>query len=293
MKLTTVLLADDHSIVRAGLRALLETAGDIHVIAEAENGQQAVTEAARLRPNVVVLDLAMPILNGVEAARQIAHDVPSAKVLILSTYSDAAHVSQAVQAGVAGYVMKESSGDELLQAVRATCNGDAFFSPAVLKYLLEQPRTSPADHSCASFGIATLPTRQAEVLQLIAEGYSTKQIGGLLSISKKTVEKHRQNLMDRLKLHKPAALTRYAVSSGVIESGRVPDCFPALPSRPQNPSRRKHKECAPKKLESCRTEFVEKKVGRNGAVRQRAEVGSRQSDCYGRVINREPLPSGI
>lgn len=229
MKRITVLLADDHAIVRTGLRALLEAVGDIHVVGEADNGHRAVLEAARLQPDVVLLDLSMPILNGVEAARQIAQAVPAAKVLVLSSYSDGQHVRQAIQAGVVGYVMKEAGADDLLEAIRRTRNGDAFFSPPVLKQLLEQSSKSPGDRSCGTCEVSTLPSRQVEVLQLIAEGHSTKQIAARLRLSRKTVEKHRQGLMDALNLHKPAALTRYAAAIGIIDLGRIPDCFPALP----------------------------------------------------------------
>jgi DNA-binding NarL/FixJ family response regulator len=222
MKTITLLLADDHAIVRQGLRRLLEAAGDIRVIGEAADGQQAVLETKRLRPEVVLLDLAMPLLNGVEAARQIAHEVPKARVLILSSHSDRQHFLQAVEAGVAGYVMKETAGDDLLLAIRAAERGTAFFSPPMLKHLLKRGEKSSANGRPAPTLPATLSWRQAEVLQLIAEGHGTKQIAEVLSISVKTAERHRQTLMDKLKIHKVPGLTRYAVSSGVIESNRIP-----------------------------------------------------------------------
>ena len=218
MKTITVLVCDDHAIVREGLRALLEAAGDMHVIGEAEDGRQAVLETKRLLPDVVLMDLAMPLLNGVEAARQIAHEAPSASVLILSSYSDDGHLRQAVEAGVAGYLMKESAGDDLLEAVREARNGGASFSPPLYNRLLKEWRGGPPDSGSPKPGNVTLSRRQAEVLQLIAEGHVTKQIAGLLSVSIKTVEKHRQTLMEKLDLHNIASLTRYAVSSGVIES---------------------------------------------------------------------------
>jgi two-component system, NarL family, response regulator NreC len=228
MKTIRVLLVDDHAIVRAGLRALLDASEDVHVIGEAENGQQAVGVAERLRPDVVMLDFAMPLLNGLEAARHIAHKVPTARVLILSSYSDAQHVRQAVAAGVAGYVMKQSAGTDLLEAIRETANGGAYFSPPLLSHLLkgwlEMWACGPNAHPSAP----ALSTRHAEVLQLIAEGYCTKQIAALLFISLKTAERHRFVLMSKLKLHKVAALTRYGVSSGVVESNRAPN-WPATP----------------------------------------------------------------
>jgi DNA-binding NarL/FixJ family response regulator len=217
MKTITVLLCDDHAVVRTGIRALLEAAGDMQVIGEAENGRQAVLEAKRLRPDVVVLDLAMPLLNGVEAARQIAREAPRSRVLILTNYNDDDHLRQAVEAGVAGYLMKESAGDDLLKAVRETYEGGASFSPPMLNGLLKEWREGPMDGQRATTRNATLSLRQAEILQLIAEGYVTKQIANLLSMSIKTVEKHRQALMDKLGLHNIASLTRYADERGIIE----------------------------------------------------------------------------
>jgi DNA-binding NarL/FixJ family response regulator len=218
MNAIRVLLADDHAMVRAGLRALLEAAGDMLVIGEAENGHQAVREAERLRPQVVVLDLAMPLLNGIEAARQIACKMPAIRVLILSSYSDAHHLRQAVAAGVAGYLTKESAANDLLEAIRETCHGGAFFSPCLLHRLSEGKRAAPQSDGGAAPRPATLTRREAEVLQLLAEGYANKQTAGLLSLSIKTVEKHRQALMEKLNLHRTASLTRYAVSSGVVEA---------------------------------------------------------------------------
>ena len=220
MKTIRVLLVDDHAVVRAGLKALLEAAADMQVIGEAENGQQAVREAERLRPDVVLLDLAMPVLNGVGAARQIAERAPDAKVLILSSYSDAQYVREAIKAGVAGYLVKESAADVLLEAVRETDRGGAFFSPAIPLCLLKECWGSSGERP----GTATLSERQAEVLQLIAEGYCNKQIADVLFISIKTTEKHRQSLMIKLGIHKTAVLTRYAVSSGIVEVNRLPIC---------------------------------------------------------------------
>ncbi|HXJ73103.1 MAG TPA: response regulator transcription factor [Candidatus Dormibacteraeota bacterium] len=228
MKTIRVLLVDDHAIVRAGLKALLEAAADIQVIGEAENGYQAVHESERLRPDVVLLDLAMPRLNGVGAARQIAERVPDARVLILSSYSDAQHLREAIEAGVAGYLMKESAGEELLQAIRETAKGGASFSPAILICLLKECWGSSPDSRGLPTKTATLTERQTEVLQLIAEGYCNKQIADMLFIRTKTVEKHRQSLMVKLGIHKTAPLTRYAVSAGMVEVNRTP----VWPGRP-------------------------------------------------------------
>jgi DNA-binding NarL/FixJ family response regulator len=215
MKSITVLLSDDHAMVRDGLRLLLQATEDIQVVGEAENGHQAVAAAQRLRPDVVLLDLAMPLLNGVEATRQIRMTVPSAKVLILSCYRDDQHVHQAIEAGAAGYVLKAGGGTDLLSAIREVHRGNAFFSPLISKCLLERSRGT--DSPSRAMSTAKLTPRQMEILQLIAEGYATKQIAALLSIAKKTVEMHREALMDRLEIRKIAALTRYAVSRGVVE----------------------------------------------------------------------------
>ena len=207
---------------------MLEASEDVQVIGEAENGQQAVGAAQKLRPDVVLLDLAMPLLNGVEAARHIAHKVPTAKVLILSSYSDAQHVRQAIAAGVAGYLMKQSAGADLLEAIRETAGGGAYFSPPLLNHLLKGWLDRSACGPEAHPSTPALSSRHAQVLQLIAEGYCTKQIAALLLISVKTAERHRFVLMSKLNLHKVAALTRYAVSSGIVESNRAPN-WPSTP----------------------------------------------------------------
>lgn len=222
----TVLVSDDHPIVRRGLRVLLGTTEDIQVIGEAENGHQSVAETQRLRPNVVILDLAMPLLNGVEATRQIMRAVPSARVLILSSYSDREHVRKAIEAGAAGYVMKEAAAKELIWAVREVHAGSAFFSPLISTGLLAHWRQR--DARTAGTNAVTLTMRQMEILQLIAEGYANKQMAALLLLSPKTVEKHRQTLMDRLDIHGPADLTRYAVSTGAVDVACAPRGTPRI-----------------------------------------------------------------
>jgi DNA-binding NarL/FixJ family response regulator len=222
MKTITVLLCDDHTVVRAGLRLLLESAEDIKVVGEVENGRRAVGEAKRLRPDVVLLDIAMPMLNGVEATRQILAEIPSAKILILSAYSDDQYVQHVVAAGAAGFLMKETAGDDLLKAVREVAKGNAYFSPVVAKRLLKQCQEKFLNGSPLKPKTTVLTTRQSEVLQLIAEGYLNKQISAVLLLSIKTVEKHRQELMNRLNIHDIASLTRYAVANGVVPSNIKP-----------------------------------------------------------------------
>jgi DNA-binding NarL/FixJ family response regulator len=225
MKKITVLLCEDHTVVREGLRSLLEAVDDIQVVGEAENGHRALAETKRVEPDVVLMDLAMPLLNGVQAARSIRRQVPATKVLILSNYSDDQHVQQAVAAGAAGYLTKETASKDLLQAIREVCKGNASFSPPIASRMLKQWRTrEPQSKSTAR---PALTSRQTEVLQLIAEGYSNQKIAGVLSLSKKTVEKHRQSLMDKLDIHKVAPLICYAVSSGVVEAKPYAESAPA------------------------------------------------------------------
>jgi DNA-binding NarL/FixJ family response regulator len=223
-----VLISDDHTIVRDGLKSLLSAAEAITVVGEAESGRQAVSEAKRLRPDVVLLDLAMPLLNGVEATRQILKALPATRVLILSSYSSPHHVNQAIAAGAAGYVLKETAANDLLVAIREVHSGNAYFSPLITKNLYQNllRRGSPSP----AINQAKLSARQMETLQLIAEGYVTKQIAQMLSITVKTVERHRQALMDKLDIHGIADLTRYACANGVVEVDRV-----LRPTPPANP----------------------------------------------------------
>ncbi len=216
MKKITVIISDDHTVFRAGLRLLLDATDDIEVIGEAENGHRAVGEAKRLRPNLMIMDIAMPLLNGVEAARKIALQVPATKVLILSSYSDDQCVQKSIAAGVAGYLMKEAAATDLLQAIRDIYNGNAFFSPAISKRLLN--RSTNGDSRFQSSTAPALTSRQTEVVQLIAEGFSSKQMAELLTVSIKTIEKHRQAAMKKLNIHEVATLTRYAISSSIVES---------------------------------------------------------------------------
>ncbi|HXF10840.1 MAG TPA: response regulator transcription factor [Desulfuromonadaceae bacterium] len=215
MEKIKILLCDDHAMVRAGLRLLLETAADIEVVGEAADGHRAVREAKRLLPDIVLMDLSMPLLNGIEATRQLLKEFPLAKVLILSAHNDDQYVQHAMKAGAVGYLVKESAESDLLRAVREIAAGNAFFSPAIARRMLGQSRERFFNNLVKR--AVALTSRQAEVLQLIAEGYSTKQMGDVLSLSGKTVEKHRQGLMARLNIHNVATLTRYAVSHGVVE----------------------------------------------------------------------------
>lgn len=213
----TVILAEDHTVVREGLRALLAMDSGLEVIAEAQSGREAVEKAKALRPDVVVMDVAMPLLNGVEATRQIRQALPATKVLILSAHGDDEYVEQVMTLGASGYLVKQSSANLLAQAVRDIHRGKTVFSPSIAKRMRTRyegggRRGGPVPKA------ARLTSREVEVLQLVAEGKANKQIAAELGISIKTVEKHRQHVMSKLDLHDTAGLTRYAIAAGIIES---------------------------------------------------------------------------
>jgi DNA-binding NarL/FixJ family response regulator len=214
MKKITVLLADDHTIVRQGLRSLLTTEPDIEVVGEAENGRQAVQMAQRLLPDIIVLDIAMPQLNGLEAARQIIHEGLQTKVLMLSSYGDDEYVQQLAELGASGYLMKQTAANDLTKAIREASRGNAYFSPSISKRLLDLCRNGRKN----SKQNVDLTSRELEVLQLVAEGNGNKQIASALNLSIKTVEKHRQKLMNKLNIHDIAGLTHYAIAHGVVEN---------------------------------------------------------------------------
>jgi DNA-binding NarL/FixJ family response regulator len=214
MRKISVLLVDDHAVVRQGLRALLEAEGDIAVVAEADNGRQAVAQTKRYEPDVVLMDVAMPGMNGVEATRQIVRNVPASRVLVLTSYGDDDYVAQLLEAGAAGYLVKQTAAADLLKAIRKVEEGNQFFSPTIAKRLKQQDREPVIGGAARGGG---LTSREVEVLQLVAEGFANKQIAAELSISIKTVEKHRQQAMNKLNIHDIAGLTRYAIGKGWVE----------------------------------------------------------------------------
>ena len=218
MKTITVLLAEDHHIVREGFRSLLKHEGDIEVVGEAETGRQAVQLTRKLRPAVVVMDIAMPLLNGLEATRQICKDCPGTKVLILSAHSDDAYIEQATELGAAGFLLKQTSSHVLATAIREVQKGNSFFSPAISKRFNRRDSKSLARGEDFKKKKNRLSSREVEVLQLIAEGKPNKQVAAELGVSFKTVDKHRQHLMSKLDIHDVAGLTRYAIAEGIIES---------------------------------------------------------------------------
>lgn len=217
-KKITVMLVDDHALVREGLRLVLESQNDIQVISEARNGREAVENAKKLKPDVIVMDIAMPLLNGFEATRQVIKLLPATKVLILSAYSDDEYVNQMVEIGAAGYLIKQNSAQALSRAIREVTKGGIFFCAEIEKRLEKKNKETMGRNGVLKKKKTSLSSRETEVLQLIAEGSANKQIASELKISIKTVEKHRQHLMEKLNIHDTAGLTRYAISSGVIES---------------------------------------------------------------------------
>jgi DNA-binding NarL/FixJ family response regulator len=218
MKKISVLLADDHMIVRQGLRSLLSLEPDIEVLGEAENGRQAVQLVARLKPDVVVMDIAMPQLNGLEATRQIIKEETSTKVIILSSYSDDELIQQLTEAGITGYLIKQTAANDLINAIREAHKGNVFYSPSISKRLFDYYRHATLEGKPVKRHGARFTSRELEVLQLVAEGRVNKQIAAELCISAKTVEKHRQQVMNKLDIHDVAGLTRYAIAHGIIES---------------------------------------------------------------------------
>ncbi len=214
----TVLLAEDHAIVRQGLCSLLKTDGHFTIAGEARTGREAVEMAEALRPDVILMDIAMPVLNGLEATRQILAANPAAKIVILSAHSDDEYIERMSAAGVAGFLEKQTSAEILTKAIREVAKGHTFFSPSIARRLNDdQGRPRDRDGLLKANG-TRLTSRESEVLQLVAEGSANKQVASELGISIKTVEKHRQHLMDKLNIHDTAGLTRYAIATGVIES---------------------------------------------------------------------------
>lgn len=217
-KKITVLIADDHMIVREGIRKLLEAESDIEVIGEADTGRKTVALTRELNPDVVIMDIAMPQMNGMEATRQIIKTDPNVKVLILSAHSDDAYVESVMGLGAAGYLIKQASANLLAEAVREVFKGSTFYSPSIARRLQKREQNLISRKGFLKGGAFNLTSREMEVLQLVAEGEANKQIASQLGISIKTVEKHREHLMRKLDIHETAGLTRYAIEIGVIES---------------------------------------------------------------------------
>jgi DNA-binding NarL/FixJ family response regulator len=211
-----IVLVDDHVVVRQGLKALLGAESDFEVVGEAGNGYDAVELAMKTTPDVVVMDLALPQLNGLDATRQILRRVPATKILVLTSYGDDECVQQMMHAGASGFLIKQTAANELIPAIREVRRGNAFFSPAIARRLRDKSRELFSGSGRKNS--RELTGRETEVLKLVAQGFSNRETAEHLGISIKTVEKHRQCIMDKLNLHEAAALTRYAISRGLVES---------------------------------------------------------------------------
>ena len=210
-----VLIADDHTLMREGIKALLENQADITVVGEADDGREAVRQAHQLRPNVVLMDIAMPILNGLEATRQIKHEHPEINVLVLTMYDHEEYFRQMLRVGASGYILKKAAASELVAAIRAVNAGEAVLSPSITRLLLDD--YLHRDDMNGTVEDDLLTSRELEVLQLIAEGKTSREIADILSISIKTVQSHRGSIMQKLDLHDRGDLIKYAIQKKIIE----------------------------------------------------------------------------
>lgn len=209
-----VVLADDHSLVRAGIRALLASISDVEIVGEASNGAQVLDLLKTSPPDILLTDIAMEGMSGLEAAARVAKEFPDVRVIILSMYANEEYVCQAIQAGAAGYLLKDAEPDELERALRVVAAGGTYLTPAVSKHVIaDYMRRVSGDKAPPE----PLTPRQREILRLIAEGKATKEIAAILGISTKTVETHRAQLMERLDIHEVAGLVRYALRAGIVK----------------------------------------------------------------------------
>jgi DNA-binding NarL/FixJ family response regulator len=206
-----ILLVDDHVLVRQGLKGLLEREG-FAVAGEASDGQEALQQAEAVRPDIVVMDISMPTINGLSAAREIQNKIPKIKTILLTQHDEKQYVTEAMEAGVKGYVLKNQAGSDLVQAVRQVSRGQVYLSPGVAQAVVESYQSGGGKSG------PRLTVRERQVLQLIAEGKSTKDIAAVLGISVKTAESHRTRLMQKLDIHETASLVRYAVRNGIVEA---------------------------------------------------------------------------
>ncbi|MFC1712535.1 response regulator [Candidatus Poribacteria bacterium] len=215
MQKIRVLLVDDHSILREGIKALLENQRGIEVVAEAENGREAVLKAAQIQPDVVILDISMPLMDGLEATRQMKRESPEVKILVLTMYDDEEYFFQLLRAGASGYVTKKAVGTELASAIEAVYRGESYFCPSMSKYLLSDYLR--LDRATEHIEQVELTSREREIVKLIAEGYTNQQIADSLHRSVKTIESHRSNILRKLDIHDTIELVKYAVRKKLIE----------------------------------------------------------------------------
>lgn len=216
MRKLRLLLADDHTLVRQGLRKILEERQDWEVVEEVGDGREAVRAAIAQKPDVAIVDAAMPLLNGIDATQQIVRRMPEIRVLMLSMHSDEAYLTRALQAGVTGYILKDSAGKDLIKGVEAVAQGQAFFSPAIERLMQDDYVRRAAGVTAVADRYETLSTREREIFQLIAEARTSREVAELLAISPATVETHRARILQKLDIHNTAELVLYAVRRGVI-----------------------------------------------------------------------------
>jgi len=222
----SILLVEDHAMVREGVRHLLELEDDLEVVGEAQDGRQAIAQVKKINPDVVVMDIAMPRLNGLEAARKILLAAPHTKILLLSAYGDDAYAHKALECGAKGFILKQSQIHILSEGIREISRGKTFFSPVMARRIARRTQTTQERAGRMRPWNSRLSSREAEVLQLIAEGKANKEIAAELGIGIKTVEKHREHLMDKLDIHDIAGLTRYAIATGIIEASTQSTTLP-------------------------------------------------------------------
>lgn len=214
-----ILIADDHTIVRQGLGRLLEDQPEFKVVGEAVDGRMAIEKTLSLEPDVVVMDIGMPLLNGIEASRRILKALPKTRILILSMYSHEHYIHELLEAGISGYLLKESSGRDIIKAIQAAMKGETFLSPSISRVLVDKylsmRKSSPKEEK-----FNQLSNREREIFQLIAEGHSSKEIGQILCVSSSTVKTHRRKIMEKLEVDKPAQLIHLAIALGLVEPDR-------------------------------------------------------------------------
>jgi DNA-binding NarL/FixJ family response regulator len=212
-----ILIADDHTIVRQGLARLLEEQSDLKVVGEATNGQTAVDQALALKPDIIIMDIAMPRMNGIEAAKRIRKQLPKTKILILSMYSHEHYIHELLETGVSGYLLKDSSGRDIIKAIRSAMKNETSLSPMISKVLVETYR-SP-NRKCTSIAerYNQLSNREREVFQLIGEGHSTREIADMLCVSISTIKSHRANIMEKLNIDSPVKLIHFAIQLGLVD----------------------------------------------------------------------------
>jgi DNA-binding NarL/FixJ family response regulator len=211
-----ILLADDHTIVRQGMARLLEEQPDLKIVGEATNGQEVVDKALELTPDIIIMDIAMPLLNGIEAAKRVRKNLPDCKILILSMYSHEHYIHQLLETGISGYLLKDSSGQDIIKAIRAAMKNKTIMSPSISQKV-EDAYLAPQKKLTREKRYETLSNREREVFQLIAEGFSTKQITEVLCISVSTVKSHRARIMEKLGLTSPVQLGRFAINLGLVD----------------------------------------------------------------------------